>query len=206
MKKLSLYLLLLVNSSANISCFEPPVAPSTPPKKRSASTLRVTQEDILPPAAADMPTSPAKEGLLSPEGKKSKLEKREGLAKRQLFPTGNTETERESEIEERFSKVPVLTWIDNNFNHPVLVGLPHVEATVIRSIHKLALNNMVVVAPDKIVISANNKIHRITYLGRFDEKYFLHTIDDGVEAEIKPASKSYRIEIDKNGNVLLKPA
>lgn len=206
MKRLTLCMVLVISYIGTISCMDAPLGQSTPTKKRSISVFRASQEGVQPPAAADVQTSPAKGVILSPEGKK-RLGERQGLVRpRQLFPTGYTDTEHESEIDRQFERIPVLTLINNRSNYPILVGLPDTEAQDIDPKDKLTLKDLHVITPKRIIMNVNNRIHTITYLARPNEQYYLHTINKGMEYEIKPLAKRVKIVIDENGNVFLKSA
>lgn len=184
MKKMSLYILVVGSYALSIMAMNIPER-----SKRSASVLKNTEENL--------PTSPSKGMVISPEAKRQ--------TRRQLFPTGYTDTEHELALDERLERIPVLTAIDNNFNYPILIGLPHIEAQSLRPLKSLALNNLRIIAPQQVIISANNKIYTLRYLARTGENYFLLSIDDGVESELEIAAKKVKIEIDKRGDLLLKP-
>lgn len=194
MKKIIIYLLLI--NTASIMGMEKPEEYKTPEKKTQGSRRRLFE---------DLPkTSPSKPGFISPE---PASKKRGSKAQKH---TGYTETERESEYERKYPNVqiPLVTQIHNNFNYPILVVYPLIDAS---HPHYEPLKpgefskRRNVRLAGTIVISANNKIHEIEYIIQPDKQFILDTINDDVEMEPKTTSTKVEIEIDQLGNLVIKP-
>lgn len=148
----------------------------------------------------DEQTSPTKPIIASPDPMSKRVRKEH---------TGYSETERESEYERKYKNIqtPIFSTIRNNFNYPILVVYPHniLGSQSFEAIKPEKLSKAKNIRSDGIIIiSANNKIHKIEYILEPDKQYFLDTIDDVLEKEWETA-KEVEIEIGKDGNLRLKP-
>jgi hypothetical protein len=146
------------------------------------------------------PTSPAKPAMTSPDPMRKRVRKEH---------TGYTDTERESEFDRKYKDMqfPIVAEIRNNFIHPVLVLYPLSLSSAqryeaIKSQQHSKVKNTRIAGG--IVISANNKIHTLEYVFEPNKQFFLDTIDDELEKEWETA-KEVEIEIDKDGNLRIKP-